>query len=366
MDCYVRWVIEEVLAHIDAPNPGEFDELARRVFTWQFEQNEPYRRFCELRGVRPEDVRSWRDAPSVPVLAFKRSTLVARPLDGDEAREGLVFRTSGTTEGRALRGIHYVPDPEVYRRAALRHFEEMVLPDGARPRLLVLAPSHEEEPEASLSRMIHWIDETFGGGGAEGFIAGGVLEEERLSERLLELEPTREPVLMIGITGAFQQFLDSCRRTGRHFRLPYASRIVDTGGSKGRGRLLSRPGLLRAFWERFGVPGYYVANEYGMTEMCSQFYDSSIRDHVLGQKRDRRKVGPAWVRTRVLDPQALTPVPDGQRGLLAHFDLANVGSVSSLRTEDVGRAMSGGFEMLGRAPGAEVRGCSLLLREVSI
>jgi hypothetical protein len=47
--------------------------------------------------------------------------------------------------------------------------------------------------------------------------------------------------------------------------------------------------------------------------------------------------------------------------LLRHLDLANLGSVVALQTEDVGRALGNGIELLGRVPGAEARGCSLLL-----
>ncbi len=41
------------------------------------------------------------------------------------------------------------------------------------------------------------------------------------------------------------------------------------------------------------------------------------------------------------------------------FDLANMGSVQAVQTADLGRAVGDGFEVLGREPGAEARGCSL-------
>ena len=51
-------------------------------------------------------------------------------------------------------------------------------------------------------------------------------------------------------------------------------------------------------------------------------------------------------------------------GLLAVFDLANVGSVLHLLTEDLARVEDGGFRLLGRASGAELRGCSLTAEEL--
>jgi hypothetical protein len=99
--------------------------------------------------------------------------------------------------------------------------------------------------------------------------------------------------------------------------------------------------------------------------MCSQFYDDAIRNHVGGHKRDRTKVGPPWVRSAVVSPETLERVPRGKRGLLRHLDLANVGSVSALQTEDLGVEIGEGFEVVGRASGAEIRGCALLLEQVA-
>ena len=50
-------------------------------------------------------------------------------------------------------------------------------------------------------------------------------------------------------------------------------------------------------------------------------------------------------------------------GILAHLDLANLGSVSAILTEDLGFLVPGGFTLRGRTPGAEPRGCSLAMEE---
>ncbi len=345
---------------IGAPDPARFPDLALALFRFQYERNVPYRRFCDRRGGTPANVTDWTEIPAVPVSAFKRAELVVSGLP-----EGSVFVTSGTTEGARQRGRHRVPDPSIYRAAALAHFARCVLPDGARPHFLVLAPTLAEQPQSSLCQMIEWLAESFAAGPPECFVVRGEVQAEALERRLRECEPTREPVLLIGLTYAFIRFIDRCQASSARFRLPYGSRIVDTGGTKGKSRSLSRNGLLRAFWDYFGVPGYYVANEYGMTEMCSQFYDDSIQNHFAGRKRDRAKLAPEWARTRVMSPQTFEPVPRGERGLLRHFDLANVGSVLALQTEDVGIEVGEGFEVVGRASGAEARGCALLLEQVA-
>ena len=349
-------MLSEVREFIAAPDPSRFAELALRVFRFQYEGNEPYRRFCQRRDMTPENVSDWAEVPAVPVTAFKRADLAVGGLP-----QGRVYFTSGTTEGRESRGRHRVPDPSIYRTAAAAHFARYVLPGGERPRFVVLAPSFAEQPQSSLCQMIDWLAADFATGPPEYFVESGSLRVAALRERLRDLEAGGEAVLLIGVTYAFIQFIDGCQADGLRFRLPYGSRIVDTGGTKGHSRSMSRNGLLRAFWEYFGVPGYAVANEYGMTEMCSQFYDDAIRSHFLGRKRDRAKIAPPWVRTRLVSPQTLEPVAAGARGLLRHWDLANVGSVMTLQTEDVGVEIGEGFEVLGRAAGAEARGCALLV-----
>src|SRR5262249_19330367 len=149
------------------------------------------------------------------------------------------------------------------------------------------------------------------------------------------------------------------------------SRVMDTGGAKGLRRPLSRAGFFRECWTHLGVAGYCCVNEYGMTELCSQRYDSTLVDRFRGRNlAPRRLLAPPWLRTRVLDPDTLEPVPPGATGLLCHHDLANAGSVSVVLTEDLGRtvgddgieaggrvAMRGGWGLVlaGRGPGCPPR-----------
>ena len=99
-----------------------------------------------------------------------------------------------------------------------------------------------------------------------------------------------------------------------------------------------------------------------MTEMCSQFYDNVLAGQARARPLERRhKVVPPWVRTQVVDAETLEPLHDGSVGLLRHLDLANLDSVMAILTEDVGVSGHGGFEILGRAVGAELRGCSIAM-----
>jgi hypothetical protein len=68
---------------------------------------------------------------------------------------------------------------------------------------------------------------------------------------------------------------------------------------------------------------------------------------------------PPWCRVRVVSPETGTETAPGEAGLIQVFDLANVASVLAIQTADLGVAHTDGFELLGRAVGAEPRGCSL-------
>ena len=139
---------------------------------------------------------------------------------------------------------------------------------------------------------------------------------------------------------------------------------MDTGGFKGRSREVGREDLYRLFGERFGIPDAHCVNMYGMTEFSVQFYDVTLRRHVAGKPPARFKVGPPWSRTRVIDPETGEEKPAGQVGVLLHVDLANRNTVSCILTEDLGRTLGDGFELLGRVKGAEARGCSMAVDEI--
>jgi hypothetical protein len=349
-------VHDAVLRYIADPAPADFEGLALEVFAHQFECIPAYRRVCERRGKTPETVRNWRAIPAVPTLAFKEIALRCGPAER-------TFVTTGTTQGRERRGEHGMPDLRLYRAAALGGLRAFVFPDLEAIRVLSLIPTVAERPDSSLAQMGAWALEAFGSAGSAAFAHAAGFDFDGLGDALRRSGRDGEPVCIMTTTGALIRFLDHCGGRGWTFRLPHGSRLMDTGGAKGAPRVLSRNGLLHACWSTLAIPGYFVANEYGMTELSSQFYDNVIRDRHQGRHTSRAKAGPPWLRARVLDPATLDEVPEGHTGLLCHTDLANAATALVVLTEDLGRVTSGGFEILGRVAGAEARGCSLAAAE---
>jgi hypothetical protein len=349
-----------VLSFIDAPgDETAFDTLACEVFAYQYERSPMYRRFCDARAVRPGSPQGWLEIPALPAEAFKYDLCrVEHPTR--------VFSSSGTTLGPERRSSHALGSLDSYRASAMRWFDTMVLADSPGPMsVLVVGPTAASHPTSSLGQMFSWIVEQCSSGlTLVAFDANGRVDLAGALAWLEERARGHAPVLILSVSSTLTALLDALRAGGRGLRLPADSRVVDTGGRKGSARVMSAAGILKACWRWLHVPSYLCVNEYGMTEMLSQFYDDALESRVTGRLSKRSKVGPPWVRTRIVDPVTLEPVAAGESGLLRHFDLANWESVSALQTLDVGRAVGRGFELEGRAAGAEARGCSALVTEI--
>jgi hypothetical protein len=132
-------------------------------------------------------------------------------------------------------------------------------------------------------------------------------------------------------------------------QLSAGSSAMETGGYKGSGRTIARADLYALFGDKLGITPADIYNEYGMTELSSQFY-------ARGPQGLHR--GPFWARAVVADPVTLEEVGEGEKGIVLIYDAANVGSVVGIRTQDLAIKRGDAFELLGRDPSALPRGCS--------
>lgn len=343
---------------VTEPLPDDrFNDLALGVFAHQFTRNRPYRAYCEARGRTPDQVARWSAIPAVPTAAFKELPLCTFPPEEAE----VVFETSGTTAG-GRPGRHYMRTTALYDAALLPPFAAHVMRDEARLRMLSLGPSPRLSPRSSLGHMLGRVMAAFGAPGSAEFVLPSGIDHEGFARALEQAVADAEPVCLLGTAFAFVHALE--RLAPARFALPPGSRLMDTGGYKGRSREAPREELLGLYETTFGIPPDHVISEYGMTEMSSQFYGRQARGGACPY------VAPPWVRTVVVDPERLEPLPAGEVGLLRHYDLANLDSVMAIQTDDLGVARDGGteagcrFELLGRAAGAEARGCSLAVEEL--
>lgn len=318
-------------------DPGDLDALLLEIAAAQgLLQDDPAR---GLDAIRP-----------VPETAFKLMTVAHFPPSEAEAE----FRTSGTTTGAP--GRHLVRDLALYRRSALLGFERFVLYDPRPTRFLRLIPTAAVRPASSLTRMADFVDEHV----HEAFAASPVLARSGDAVDLdaclgafRDARDAGEPLCVLATTLDLLTLLEGMAARGLALRLPAGSRVMHTGGPKATGRAIRREDLRQELEARLGIPPEDAVEEYGMTELLSQAYDAT-----RVTPGPRRLVPVPWMRCRVLDPVSLLDVPDGQRGLVCHYDAANVHTAVAVLTGDMATRVQDGFADVVRAVGAGPRGCS--------
>jgi Acyl-protein synthetase, LuxE len=358
----VTQIHQTVISFIHRPDPSRFDSLALEVFRHQFDSVPAYRDYCRLQRRTPGNVASVDMIPMVSTAAFKYADLA--PAGASDAPGAVTFYTSGTTAGRDRRGRHVVECPEVYRASALAHLRRMMFPDGARMRMLAMHPTADRMPESSLSTMITWCIEEFGDGPTMCAADRRGVDLDAALGFLREAESAAAPVCILLTTAAVAAMYQRMRETSAVVRLARGSRMMDTGGPKGQVIPLA-PDQVAAFaWSMLAIPADHVINEYGMTELCSQLYDSTpLNGGGAAGAGERVKIAPPWMRAAAVDPATFARVPEGSVGMLAFFDLANLCSVSAIVTEDLGIAQADRVRVIGRAQAGGPRGCALAVEQ---
>jgi hypothetical protein len=340
----------------------QFNTLALDLFARQFALNAAYRRICEARGVTPGSIEHWSCIPAVPAAAFKELELTCLLPEQRTA----VFHSSGTTGQSPSRHVHGTESLELYRASLWPWFERHVLPDRLTnsAKLLFLTPRPTVAPHSSLVHMFECIRVTCGA--EENSFLGELspdgawsLNVERVASVLCRAEAAHEPVTLLGTAFNFVHLLDGLAERGLSLVLPTGSRVMETGGYKGRSRELSKDALHTLIEQRLGVPRSGIICEYGMSELSSQAYDG-IAGTANSPTSARTFRFPPWCRVQLVSPETALEVAEGQTGLVRLFDLANAWSVLAVQTEDLAIRRGDGFELKGRAVAAEPRGCSLM------
>jgi hypothetical protein len=352
-------IYSQVIDFINEPNPARFEELSLEVFRYQFAHVEAYRAFCLSRVANLASVLDFASIPFASTLAFKHAAVIT---DEHLARpNALTFKTSGTTKGYDSRGVHRVPCPEIYRVSAIAHLRRMLFPDRRRMTLLALHPTADRMVESSLSWMISWCIEEFGTASSACVATPQALDIESAVNFLRLAERDGEPLGLLGTTAAFARIFETLHQCP--LKLPVGTRLMDTGGSKGQTIPLKDYEVRELAQRLLGIDPTLAINEYGMTELCSQLYDATPLNSATVTAGDGMKLPPPWMRPVALDPVTLNHLPDRQIGLMAFFDLANVGSIAAVMTEDFGYTDDGAVAILGRAMASDPRGCGLAIQQ---
>jgi hypothetical protein len=330
-------------------DPEARDALLVRMLRWQATAVAPYRRLA--RGVDPSSLHV-SDWPAMPTDVF-RFTRVAAHASADDVRR---FHTSGTTSG--TRGQHAFRDFSLYHAASRALGRRVLFPTTEPVRVVSLVADETEVDDSSLSHMCSRYAEWFGDGHTVWGWRTGALDMATITSGLDAAVAEGIPVVVLSTSFALM-FLDEALSDQR-WRLPSGSRVMYTGGFKGRTREISPAELIQRISHRLGVPESAFWGEYGMTELSSQAWSTGEFDDA-----GRAVYGtPGWVRVSTVAPDTLKPALPGDVGLLRIDDAANLDSVAAIVTGDLARCLDPQrFVLLGRQPGAVARGCSLAIEE---
>lgn len=327
----------KIIQAVREVQPATFTDTALQLFRFQAEYNPLYREYLNLLTIDPQRVDDFTALPFLPIQFFK-----SHQIKTGNWQEKMIFTSSGTTAGTTAR--HYVYEPNFYLQNCKLNWSEN-FGNVKNYCVLALLPAYLEREGSSLIYM------------AEDFINASkynqsgffLYDVEKLSEKLKECRAKEIPTVLLGVSFALLDFAEK-------YSLDLSNvMITETGGMKGRRKEMTRSELHRILCKSFNVSKIY--SEYGMTELFSQAYS-----HGNGIFRTSSTLR---VYTReITDP--LTPQKVGKTGAINIIDLANVDTCAFIATDDLGKVYAdGSFEILGRTDASDVRGCNLLLTEIS-
>jgi len=314
-------------------NNEEFNDLALKVFRFQFENNKVYRSFCDLTYKHPSDVKCIEDIPFLPIQFFKTHKVLS-----SQKSVQTVFTSSGTTGSQTSK--HFVTDLNIYKNSFTKGFQYFYgnIEDYT---ILALLPSYLEREGSSLIFMVEHLIK-ISKFKESGFYLNNLTD---LKQTMEALELKGRKTLLIGVSFALLDLVEFFK-----FNLKNTI-VIETGGMKGRRKELIRDELHNLLQKGFGVKN--IHSEYGMTELLSQAYS---KGHGVFEC-------PKWMRVLARDTNdALNILPPEKTGGINIIDLANINSCSFIATQDLGKVhMEGNFEIMGRFDNSDIRGCNLMV-----
>ena len=308
----------------------DIPELLPSLFSQQFAANPDIQRMLPERSIPCLWGKKWLEVRPLSVAAW-RAGKAGGIYSGTPAA---TFRSSGTTSSDRSATILDQNGLDIYEAALTTGFRTTFGYSGE--LVVALMPDTRTAPESSLSKMCDIL-------GAE-FVFGDGWQ----AALTLKIAAASEPLILFGTAFAWVHFLDA---TSGGIDLPPGSRLIETGGYKGKSRELPKVELYESLATRFGLATDSIWSEYGMCELSSQFYSRGL---------GTRLVPSPSIRSVAINPITGDVCPPGEDGLLVHIDAANWCTYAAIETQDWGNVDADGHIALkGRAPGAGPKGCSI-------
>ena len=308
---------------IEELTPESFERLALDIAAWQRKENPVLRRLSQ------ESASHWQQIPTVPVSLYR--WLNVSSIDDEDC---VRFETSGTTSGRP--GTHRLRNTRLYDFNATEWACKHI--NGEFEEVISLV---EHTPHSSLAHMLSLFPSlTSPASPLSWWVADGKLRLQPLLEHLGNLSA---PVFLGTTAFALAELLDA-----KAPRLPPGSTVMVTGGFKGRKSSFDESTLYGEIARQLAPE--HLLTEYGMCELSSQLWGTPGAPYHP----------PPWLRVLAVDPKTGRVLESGEIGQLRFYDLCNLDSSLGIETLDHGVVHDDGrLTLMGRLPGAMVRGCSL-------
>ena len=311
----------------------QFEKLALKIFRFQHENNLVYRKFCDLRDVNIQQIKTLEQIPFLPIQFFKSHQVVS---NNNEIQE--IFTSTGTTGANTSQ--HLVTDISLYEDSYRCGFSEFYgnIEDYI---ILALLPSYLDRSGSSLIYMFDDLIKK-----TKNFNSGFYLNNyQELINKLVELDESGKNIILLGVTFALLDLIEIQKLNLKN------TIIMETGGMKGKRKEIIRADLHQQLCNGFGVST--IHSEYGMTELLTQAYS-------LGKGIFEC---PMQMQILIRDTEDATCyIANGKTGGINIIDLANVNSCSFIATQDLGKKYNNNsFEILGRFDNSDIRGCNLMV-----
>jgi len=298
--------------------------------------------------------------PFLPIRCFRLFPVTQLMDCGSPTSTTIIqtFRSSGSTQ--EVRASHHMGESGLasYRQASVEGFRSAAHRFGIAEDtpIISLVPSPSDWPESSLAAMISfWKDAGLDVRHVDVEHAPAALHS------FFRAHATDPQLRSCVVFGTSLHHLTVARWHMLHGgRSPFISArriwFFDTGGTKGR-TLQTTHEVLQAQMREWvnGEADVQFLSEYGMCELSSQAYSTHSPHQSTFQ------CSPT-LHALSIQPHLNSACALGSVGFLGFIDEANVESWPFILTEDLGEIIDPHertFRLLGRAPDATIKGCSL-------
>lgn len=310
----------------------DFNNLAIEVFSFQYNNNKVYNRWCNLLNVEEKQVKTVEDIPFLPISFFKTNKITSF-----EGKEETFFLSSGTTSIK--RSKHLIYDKSLYLKNCEDCFSQFY--DKVEDYCFIcLLPNYLEQGNSSLICMMNDFVQKSKDKGSD-FFKTNLNDVVSL---LGDNERKTKKTILFGVTYALLDLIEK-----QHFQLQHTI-VFETGGMKGKREEMLKSELHKKLSEGFGVKS--IASEYGMCELFSQAY--SLGEGIFACPKQMK------VMIKEINDYKSHNIIN-HSGVINIIDLANIYTCSFIETEDIGRQKEDGtFEIMGRKDHSAIRGCNLM------